>query len=270
MEEPLPVQESLPNARPDAPPPPAMSFAARLLNVFAIPGEVFETVRANRFSVANWLLPAVLLAVVGVLTVVVMFSQPSIQKQMREQGDQQAKSLELQVKAGKVAQADAEQLLTITRWWFFNPDAQKIVKSVVAVVTGVASVFWWAFILWLGGRRFLKVQFGYLKTLEVAGLALLISVLGQIVVLALTVNPTKIFAAPSLALVAPNFEANRESYLMLGAALVFAFWQISVLSVGLARLARVPYLRAAWFVFAIWVIQEPLRLMGDALGQFRL
>jgi hypothetical protein len=269
MEEPLPVQESLPNARPEAPPPPAMSFAARLLNVFAIPGEVFETVRVNRFCVANWLLPALLLAVVGVLTVIVVFSQPSIQKQVRELGDQQAKAVEQQVKAGKVTPADAEQVQAIIRWWS-DPDMRKIVNSMGAVVFGVANVFWWAFVLWLGGRRFLKVQFGYLKTLEVAGLALLISVLGQIVALALTLNLTNIFATPGLALVAPNFEANRESYLKFGAVLVFAFWQIAVLSVGLARLARVPYLRAAWFVFAIWVIQEPLRLMGGALGQFRL
>ena len=103
MEEPLPVQET----PPDAPQPPAMSIAARLLNVFAIPGEVFETVRAHRFCVLNWLLPALLLSAVGVFTVIVLFSQPSIQKQVRELGDQQTKALELQVKAGKVTQADA-------------------------------------------------------------------------------------------------------------------------------------------------------------------
>ena len=43
---------------------------------------------------------------------------------------------------------------------------------------GFARVFWWAFILWLLGRLFLKVRFGYPKALEVAGLGLMISVLG--------------------------------------------------------------------------------------------
>ena len=270
MEEPLPVQESLPNARPDAPPPPAMSFAARLLNVFAIPGEVFEVVRANRFCVLNWLLPALLLAVVGVLTVVVVFSQPSVQKQVRELGEQQAKALEQQVKAGKVTQADADQFQPIIRWWS-DPDMRKIVNSMAAVVIGVARVFWWAFILWLVGRMYLKVQFGYTKALEVAGLALLISVLGEVVMLALTVNLTKVFTTPGLALVAPDFGATQKGYLMLGIYTVFSFWLVGVLSVGLARLARVPFLRAAWFVFAVWVIQESLRsLVAGALGQFGL
>jgi hypothetical protein len=140
-----------------------------------------------------------------------------------------------------------------------------------AVLFGVVRVFWWAFILWLVGRVFLKAQFGYLKTLEVAGLALMISVLGGVVALALTVNMTKIFAAPGLALVAPDFEATRKSYVMLGAANVFALWLVGVLSVGLARLARVPFLRAAWFVFAFWVIQESLLgLVGGAFGHFAL
>jgi hypothetical protein len=86
-----------------------MSFAARLLNVFAIPGEVFEVVRVSRFCVGNWLLPALLSAVVGAFTMIVVFSQPSIQKQVRELGDQQTKAVEQQVKAGKVSQADANQ-----------------------------------------------------------------------------------------------------------------------------------------------------------------
>ena len=80
MEEPLPVLET----PPDAPQPRAMCFAARLLNVFATPGEVFEGVKASRFCVGNWLLPALLSAVVGVLTVIVILSQPSIQRQVRE------------------------------------------------------------------------------------------------------------------------------------------------------------------------------------------
>ena len=270
MEEPLPVQESPPDAPPDVPQPPAMPLAARLLNVFAIPGEVFETVRASRFCVVNWLVPALLSAVVGGLTITVVLSQPSVQRQVRGLGEQQAKALDQQVKAGKVTQVEANHVQAVTRW-FTDPATLKTIGSMAAVLIGVVRVFWWAFILWLVGRMFLKVQIGYLKALEVAGLALMISVLGGVVVLVLMVNLTKIFAAPSLALVTPDFEATRKSTLMLGAANVFSFWLIGVLSVGLAKLARVPFLRAAWFVFAVWVIQESLfTLVAGALGQFGL
>jgi hypothetical protein len=189
---------------------------------------------------------------------------------VRELGEQQAKALEQQVKAGKVTQAEANQAMAVTRW-FTDPATLKTLGGSAAVLFGVVRVFWWAFILWLVGRVFLKAQFGYPKALEVAGLALMISVLGGVVVLALTINLTKVFSTPGLALVAPDFEATRKSNLMLGAANVFSFWLVGVLAVGLARLARVPFLRAAWFVFALWVIQESLLgLVAGALGQFGL
>jgi hypothetical protein len=264
MEEPLPVRES----RPDAPQPPAMSLAARLVNVFAIPGEVFEGVKASRFRVGNWLLPALLSAVVGVATIMVVLSQPSIQRQVREAAEQKAKELDQQVKAGKMTQADANHIEAATRI-FTDPTTLKTLGTMAAVLIGGARVFWWAFILWLLGRQFLKVQFGYLKALEVAGLALMISVLGGIVTLLLTVNLPKMFAAPGLALVVADFDAARKSRLLLGAANLFSFWLVGVLSVGLAKLAGVPFLRAAWFVFAFWVIQESFFvLLGGVLGQF--
>jgi len=266
MEEPLPVQESPPGA----PQPHAMSFAARLLNVFAIPGEVFEVVKASPFRVGNWLLPALLSAVVGALTIIVIVSQPSIQRQARDLMEQQAKTLEPQVNAGKLTRAEADRAQAITRT-FTTPAMLKVMGSVGAALVGFARVFWWAFILWLLGRIFLKVQFGYLKALEVTGLALMISVLGWVVMLLLMVNLPKLFAAPGLALVVTDLEAARKSPLLLGAANVFAFWGVGVLSVGLAKLAGVPFLRAAWFVFAVWLIQESfIALVVGAMGQFAL
>ena len=152
-----------------------------------------------------------------------------------------------------------------------QPATLKVLGGMAAALVGVARVFWWAFVLWLLGRLFLKVRFGYLKTLEVAGLGLMISVLGAMVMLLLMVNLPRLFATPSLALAVSDFDASRKSHLLLGAANVFSFWLVGVLSVGLAKLAGVPFLRAAWFVFAAWLIQESfLMLVAGVLGQFTL
>ena len=61
-----------------------MSLAARLLNVFAVPGEVFTEVKASRVCIGNWLVPALLSALVAVLTVVLIVSQPAFQQQMHD------------------------------------------------------------------------------------------------------------------------------------------------------------------------------------------
>jgi hypothetical protein len=247
-----------------------MSLAARLLNVFAIPGEVFEVVKASRFRVWNWLLPALLSVLVGMVTISVLMSQPSVQRLVVARSEQQAKALDQQVKAGKITRADANQVQAATRI-ITDPVTLKTMGFTAAALIGVVRVFWWAFILWLLGRLFLKVRFGYLKALEVAGLGLMISVLGGIVMLLLTVNLNKMFGSPGLALVVADFDAARKSPLLVGATTVFSFWLVGVLSVGLAKLAGVPFLRAAWFVFAVWVIQESFfMLVQGVLGQFAL
>ena len=264
MEESPPVLES----PPDAPPPPAMSLAARLLNVFAIPGEVFMGVKASRLSIGNWLVPALLSAVVGVVAAIDIVSQPVMQRQMHDLTERQAKVMAEQVKAGKVKQADVDRALAVTRA-IIAPATLKILGSIAAALVGVARVFWWAFVLWLLGRLFLKVRFGYLKALEVAGLGLMISVLGTVVTLLLMVNLPRMFATPNLAL--SDFDATSKGPLLLGAANVFSFWLVGVFSVGLAKLAGVPFLRAAWFVFGFWLIQESFfMLVGGVLGQFVL
>jgi hypothetical protein len=239
-------QQQLPPQRPP------MSIAARLLNVFAIPGEVFDEVKAARTKVSNWLVPVFLSAVIGALSVSIAFAQPAVQQQLREQ---QTRVLDKQVKAGSITQADADKLLaTLER-------AQGPLMTAGVVALSFLRIFWWALILLLLGRWFFRASFGYAKALEVAGLALMISVLGSVVSLLLTVNLARLFATPSLALAVHDFDTTRKSHVFLGAANVFAFWQISVIAVGLAKLAGAPFFRAVMLVLACWLLQESVLIM---------
>jgi hypothetical protein len=136
----------------------------------------------------------------------------------------------------------------------------------LAVLVSVIRVLWWAFVLRLLGQLFLRVRLGYGKMLEVAGLGTMISVLGTIVTLLLTIKVAGASPTAGLGLVVSDFDATRKSPLVLAALSAFSFWLVAVMSVGLARLAGVPFLRAAWLVFAAWLLQESFfNLLG--LGQ---
>lgn len=239
-----------------------MSLAARLLNIFAIPGDVFAELRGAPASVMNWLVPVTLFALVSALAAVVLFSQPAIQQQMREQ---QAKVMDQQVKAGKMSQADADKFLAMSEK-FTSPTMMMIFGSVAAVVMSVVRVIWWGFVLWLLSMWFLKVRLDFAKTLEVAGLATMIGVLGVIVGLLLTINLSRVGASPSLALALSDFDMTRKSHLALGAANVFSFWLVGIMATGLAKLANVPFLRAVLLVLAYWMAQESLLILVG-LGQ---
>jgi hypothetical protein len=238
-----------------------MSLAARLLNVFAVPGEVFGELRISPHAVSNWLVPAIFSAVVGAITVFVMFSQPAIQQQFR---DKQTKLIEERTKAGKMTpqeRAVVEKLTGLT--------VLRAVGAAGAVVGSFLNVLWWGFVLWWLAGRMLKVQVPFSKSLEVAGLAMMINVLGGLVAMLLILNLGRSGATPSIALVVKDFDAGRKSHLFAAAANVFSFWVVGVRSIGLAKLAGVPYLRAGWLVVSFWVLEQSLFII-TGLGQLAM
>lgn len=252
---------------PSGPQGPSMSLMARLLNVFATPGEVFDDIKAAKPSTASWLVPALLTAVVMALTTIIVMSQPAIQQKMREQQEQM---IEKQVQAGRISRADAEKQLAIMEK-FSGPTMKAVSGVLTGIIYGFVRVFWWATVLWLLGRWLLKVPFPYLKSMEAAGLAGMIGVLGMIVTLLLQVNLSDLNSSPSLALLVKEFDPKKTSHLLLGAVNVFHIWQAAILAMALSRLAAVPFVRGAltflpfWFlfVFVMLIITAGVsRLMG--------
>jgi len=248
MAEPPPIpQPALP-----PPPPPHLSLGARLLNVFAMPGAVFADAKASRRSVGNWLVPLVLAAVLGVLSALALASQPAARESVRRQ---QEKVLEKQLQSGKLSRAESDWLRNLFKT-LTSRTALMVIGCIAALLGAGVRVFWWAFVLWVLGKVFLRARFSYAKSLELSGLAAMIGVLGMFVLLLLTVKFQTGSAAPGFAVVVTDLEAIRQNPLVLGTASLFSFWSIAVLSTALSRLADAPFLRAAWLVFACWVLQE--------------
>jgi hypothetical protein len=244
MDEPSPVSESTPAS----PPEPAMSLAARLFNIFATPGEVFDQVRTARPSAANWLVPASLCAVVGVIASFLIFSQPAIIQQIHEQ---QAKVFDAQVKAGKMTQSQADQAVAAAEN-FSGPSTMKFFGSIAAVFGSFASVFWWAFLLWLIGRFALKADLDFMKVVEVSGLASAISALEALVKTLLIFGLSNPMASPSLALFIKNPDPQNKLYILLSLANIMTFWVLAVRAIGLGKLTGVPFGRTAAWVFGAW------------------
>jgi len=233
-----------------APNVPTMSLAARLLNVFAIPGDVFEEVKAAASRISNWLVPALITCLVSSTAVVILFSQPAIQQKIREHQEQ---SIEGKVKSGDMTRQQADQAMAVIEK-FSGPTMMKIFGVVGSVFFGFGRVFWWATVLWVLGMWFLRVRFPYGKALEVAGLAGMIGVLGTVVTLLLQINLSNPASSPSLALLVSNYDQTKISHLLLGAVNVFDLWQAGVLACALSRLAGVPFLRGAFVMFAFWIL----------------
>lgn len=254
----------IPEPQAAVPQPPATSLAGKLFNVIAAPGEVFTEITATPARAANWLVPALIYAVIGVISVCIMFTQPAIQQTIH---DQQVKALDQRVQQGKMTQAQEDQALQVIDK--MGPTMMAVGGSIAMVAYSFASIFWWALLLWLLGRWFLKARLGYLKLVEVAGLASVILVLGIVVATLLAVILGRLYGGPSLGLLVSDFDPAKRVHLLLGAANAVYFWHTAVLGVGLAHLSGRSTAKAVMVVFTYWVAAE-LLLIAVGLGQWTL
>jgi len=241
--------------------PPQSSLWARLANIFATPGEVFGEIKNQAPSVANWLVPALILMVAGMLSSVIIFSQPNITQQIREQ---QQSAFEKQVSAGKMTQVQADQAMAVTEK-FSGPGMMKLLGCVGAVASSFVAPFWSAFVLWLIARFYLKVPLGFMKVLEVAGLTLMIVALGTVVKTLLIIVTGNLYAAPGLILLVKHFDPRNPVHNILALADGIAFWLLAARSIGLAKLTGATFGKTAAAVFGIWLALSGL-LIGFSLA----
>ena len=118
-------------------------------------------------------------------------------------------------------------------------------------------------VLWFLARAVLKLPVRYGKALEVAGLASVVALIGNVAVVALTVNFGKTFSNGGFALSVTDFESTGHQMLVAVAQNALNFWLIAVLGTGLARLTGLPWFRGTFLVVTYWIASEFLLL---ALG----
>ena len=230
-----------------------MSLAARLSNIFAAPGDVFDEVKSASASVANWLAPAVLLVAVSWVGAWLTFSQPAIQHQLTEVSDKAIqKALEKQHLSKEQAEAARE---AGAKWAGLGT---KIMAVAGPVLAGILIPVWWGLLVWLVGTKALRAQFPFLKGIEVAGLANMINVLGAVVKSLLILVTGNAFATPSLALLVKEFDPQNPVHGALSVVNVMTFWFLSVVAIGLARLSSASFGKAAAWVFGIWAFYRGL------------
>jgi hypothetical protein len=233
---------------PQPPPPCASSLAARLFNVFATPGDVFEEVAASAPCHANWLTPVFLVCLAGLVSVFVIFSQETIIQQLRAQQEQA-----LEKKLQHLPKEQREQAkATIEK--FTSPALLKGFGAAGAVVGSFAWVLATALFVWLAGRFVFKADFPFLKSIEVCGLASMIGLLGVIVGTLLIVGKGQMMASLSPALLISDFTPANPVHQSLAACNVITFWHIAVLAIGLAKLSRASVIKTLPCLFIPWAI----------------
>jgi len=207
------------------------TLTAMLVNIFVSPSEVFDEIRVEPIRPAAWIVPVVMVSLGSLLLLVA--TTPSDQ----------------------MSAAAGPATMGAKNWVF--------VSVVIVLVSALVGTIWSALVLWGIGRMCLKVAVPLLKTLEVAGLAGMILVLGTVVTALLILATGNPLARPSLSLLAGGANPGNALRAAYDVFNVFYLWSIAVLAIGLSRLTGVSLKECAFWAFGYWlVVRISLVLLG--------
>jgi hypothetical protein len=243
-----------------------MSLVARCVNMLALPGDVFDAIRAVPVRAANWLVPTLLLLAVSWTGTALILSQESFRHQLTElQEKAMDKQFNKLVSQGKLTREQADRArdsaMGIARM------STSIGTMISPAFTAFAGPFLWGLILWLVGGKIWDGGFSYMKAVEVAGLANVIGVVHTVVRVLLVFATGNFFASPSLMLAVKDWDPQNPAHALLAFGNVMSVWSLSVLSLGLARLGNRPFWKAAVWVFGFWFLYAALAAGGALAGR---
>jgi len=232
-----------------------MSLTARLMNILASPGEVFDEVKAHTAATSNWLAPALLLVLVSWVGAWLIFSQPALQHQVNEIAE---KSIQKQLEKSHVSGDEAERARQ--KGAEYASMFTKVGAFAAPIFAAILIPVWWGLIVWLVGTKALRAHFPFIKAVEIAGLANMIGVLEAVVKSLLILVTGNIFASPSLALLLKEFDPQNPAHSLLAQGNVMTFWFLAVVAIGLGRLCTVSFGRAIVWVLGIWAACTGLKI----------
>jgi hypothetical protein len=225
------------------------TIGSRLIDIFVSPGEVFGDVKNAPKSTGNWLIPLILAIVVSIVTIFVVFSQPTIQQQMI---DVQHNQMVKQVQTGKMTQQQMTQAESMI------PKPGSLIWNIIgifgAIIVTIIIILLVALVLWLIGKFVLKAPLKYGPMLEITGLSYMVMVLGSIISILTILALDSLYATPSLAILIKEFDVENSIHKLLSYVNVFYLWFVALLGLGLAKLCNVSTMKGMIWTFGIFIV----------------
>lgn len=214
-----------------------MGLGKRMIGVFVSPGATFEAVRA-RVSVADWLVPLILMAIVGTVTLYLI--------------------LPLQMEMAQTNVAEDMKAATDAAAVIFAPFGVVVWAFVIAAIFLVLVRFV------LGGET------TYRHVLAVTCYGSLVGIPGAIVTVPLMLAKESAVVQVGLGLLLPDSMAESFLAYFLHSLSVFAIWQCALTAIGLGIVSGISTKKAAIGVFVLFILyalgSAALEGMAKGLG----
>ncbi|RPH37504.1 hypothetical protein EHM92_02510 [bacterium] len=129
----------------------SMSFAEKLVNIFASPGELFENVRLTGKTPSNWVIPVAIMIVVALVMQQLIMSNPSLADQQKALVAKATEErLQKAVESGSMTPEQAEQQREQIENFSDPSSTLNIVVRVVSVIVFIpVMLFLIGLVYWL-------------------------------------------------------------------------------------------------------------------------
>lgn len=216
---------------------------------FTSPSETFETITDTPIK-NYWIIPVIISVVLGLVTSFLFMSDKElISKTMDKQKEKMMEKFEQNIKDGKMTREDADKAMES-----MNPEGMffKIIGFGGAVLLPFLTLLLLS-VIYLVVLKFMKADFDFKNILNVVGLAMIISAVGGILSMIISV------VKGELVTIGPVLFLNESStgekmYSLLLKVDLFTIWFYAVIAVGLSRVSRTDILKTVPLVFGVWII----------------
>jgi hypothetical protein len=178
----------------------------------------------------NVILPTLLSCAAGLVCFLVVFHEPSFQ-QLREPHEPSDGGAPRASEQASIARAN-------------------LGAEIAILAVAIVGCLWSAIALWLIGRFLLAARFPLLKAIEIASLAQATLILSTVITALLVLATDDPNARPALSLFLSDFDPTNKNHAILASFNFFQLWSAGVLAVGLAKLSKVPFLEAAFWIYS--------------------
>ncbi len=227
-----------------------VSMGDRMLNVFSSPSEAFTGLKDSPSQATLWLIPFSLFVVITVLFTYLLFANDTLKTQIF---DIQARAMDQQVRDGAMSQAQADRIrdqMEGTGIGMFM-----VFGSLPAIFFICMYFFGGGLFLWLASKVILKDAAGYMKYVELYGVASWVGVLGFLVSVLMIFGMGSIFASPSAALtIFSEYDPLNKMHRLFSAMNIFSIWQASVIGIGLSKFSGKSVGMGIGVAFGLWIV----------------
>ena len=247
------------NEMPEQDLPPA-SVVDRMIALIHEPAILFRQMTHVKPLPRNWVVPPLAALLVAMLTTSVLFLRPDVAEDIKRM---QRLGLYQQVEAGELTPAELSDALRVVEER--GNTLALIPQAIVLPLYMIATVAWWALILWiaadlLGGRGL-----DYYRALELSGLVMTIDIL-KYLVFAIASTWMGRIAVPNAAILISQFDATKKLHLLIGSLDPFNCWKVVLLGLGVASCSGVSRLKSIACLVGILLLLN-LALVALGLGE---